>query len=128
MKQILIDTQILIWISEKDSKIKKIWFDEIADMNNKIYVSIASFWEIAIKISIGKLRTKATLQQLFDFVKLADIEILPILPQELKLVQNLPFYHKDPFDRLIISQAIHHNYLVISSDNMFKDYEITLLD
>ncbi len=126
MKQILIDTQILIWISEEDAKIKKDWFDAISDMNNKIYVSIVAFWEIAIKISIGKLKTQATLQQLFDFVKSANIEILPILPQQLQLVQDLPFHHRDPFDRLIISQAIHHNYSVISSDSVFKNYEITL--
>ncbi len=127
MKKILIDTQILIWISEKDSKIKKLWFDEIANMNNRIYISIVSFWEISIKMSIGKLQTQATLQQLFDFVKLSDIEILPILPQQIQLVKDLPFHHKDPFDRIIISQAIYHNYLVISSDNMFNDYKITLL-
>ena len=128
MKHILIDTQILIWISEKDPKVKKLWLDEIADMNNKIYISIVSFWEISIKMSIGKLQTQASLQQLFDFVKLADIEILPILPQQLQLVKDLPFHHKDPFDRLIISQAIYHNYLVISSDGMFNDYNITLLN
>ncbi len=95
MKQILIDTQILIWISEKDSKIKKVWLDEIADMNNKIYISIVSFWEIAIKISIGKLQTKATLQQLFDFAKLANIDVLPILPQHL-IIYPICFFGKEP--------------------------------
>ena len=128
MKHILIDTQILIWISEKDPKIKKLWLDEIADMNNKIYISIVSFWEISIKMCINKLQTKANLQQLFDFVNLAEIEVLPILPKQILLIKNLPFHHKDPFDRLIISQAIYHNYLVISSDSMFNDYNITLLN
>ena len=128
MKNILIDTQILIWISEKDAKIKKLWFDEIADMNNNIYISIVSFWEIAIKMSIGKLQMKIDLQQLFDFVKLTEINILPILTEKIKLVKDMPFHHKDPFDRMIVSQAKYHNYIIISSDKMFSKYDITLFE
>jgi PIN domain nuclease of toxin-antitoxin system len=127
MKNILIDTQILIWISEELPKMKKSWFNLIEDSNNNVYISIVSFWEIAIKMSINKLKTEAELQQLFDFVEDANIKILPIHPENIQLVKDLPFHHKDPFDRMIIAQAISNNYEVISSDEKFGKYKISLL-
>lgn len=127
MKNILIDTQILIWISSSKSNIKDEWLKLIENIDNNIYVSIVSFWEIAIKLSIGKLQANISLDKLFDFVYEAEIKILPITSNQIFIIKKLPFKHKDPFDRMIISQAISENFEVISSDEQFEKYQIKLL-
>jgi len=127
MKNILIDTQILIWISEKKSNIKSSWLKEIYDMENQIFVSIVSFWEIAIKTNIGKLKMAISLDLLFDFTQKANIQILDISPAHIKKLANLEFFHNDPFDRMIIIQAITENLQVISSDGQFQKYQIDLI-
>ncbi len=88
MKNILIDTQILIWISEKNSSIKSSWLKEINDMDNQIFISIVSFWEIAIKTNIGKLKMAISLDLLFDFVQKANIQILDISPAHIKKISK----------------------------------------
>jgi len=128
MRNILIDTQILIWISEEKPEIKSSWLKIIENTDNKIFVSIISFWEIAIKISIGKLQTKISLHELFEFVKEAEIEILNISQEHIEKVKELPFEHNDPFDRMIISQAVCNNYEIISSDSQFAKYPVNLIE
>ncbi len=128
MRKILIDTQVLIWISEEQPEIKKSWLELIQDSDNRIFVSIASFWEIAIKISIGKLKTNIPLNGLFEFANETGIEILNIEQEAIEKVQELPFHHNDPFDRIIISQAISNKLELMSSDNQFSKYDIVLIN
>lgn len=86
-------------------------------------MSIASFWEICIKISIGKLQAAIDIDSLYDYLIQNNINILPIKLEHLKLVKLLPLFHRDPFDRLIISQAIFEKLIVLSRDNNFEFYE-----
>ena len=121
----LLDTHALLWIVNDDpqlgDKAKNIYLHD----ENDIFVSMASIWEIAIKISLKKLEIPGILS---DFVKEHvrgnKIDILPIELNHLYQLENLTFFHRDPFDRLIISQAIVENIPVLGNDIAFDDYPI----
>jgi PIN domain nuclease of toxin-antitoxin system len=90
-----------------------------------IFVSIASIWEIAIKINIGKLTLKTDFQAIEQNLVDQDISILSIDIAAIKIYLTLPLHHKDPFDRVIIAQSIDHALTVISCDLQFDAYPIT---
>lgn len=118
----LIDTHILIWFLEGDNMLSKSNRQLITDSRNDIFVSIVSLWEIAVKISIGKLTLAKPLSDIIEQLDVENIEILPISPKHILLVTTLPFHHRDPFDRVIVSQAIVENMNLISADAIFDDY------
>jgi PIN domain nuclease of toxin-antitoxin system len=120
--KLLLDTHTFLWFIEDNPQLS-------ADAKNllesdvDLLVSVASLWEIAIKISIGKL----TLTQPFDafipdqFTKNA-IDLLPIAVSHLALVSTLPLHHRDPFDRLLVAQAIIEQIPIVSIDDKFDMY------
>lgn len=119
----LIDTQILIWAShgmDIPAKIAHI----LNDNKQEIFVSVASLWEMAIKSSIGKLQIDRTL---FDRLEAHNYILLPILIPHLHAVAALPHHHKDPFDRLLIAQAIHEKLTLITSDDALKQYDAKII-
>lgn len=124
--QYLIDTHTLIWSAEHDPRFSRkaeaIFFDD----DNKIYVSVASFCEMAIKINLGKLQLEDPLSVFIEqFVLKNDIIVLPVYAEHTLPLVHLPPHHKDPFDRIIIAQAMTHNMPVISKDDVFDLYPIT---
>lgn len=125
--ELLIDTHILIWFLEGNKLLSKPRRQIIADPHNDIFISISSLWEIAIKISIGKLTLAKPLADVIRQIAIEDIEILPILPEHTLQVSTLPFHHRDPFDRIIIAQAQIENFPVMTDDDAFNDYGIKLL-
>ncbi len=92
------------------------------DKGNEIFISIASLWEISIKNSIGKLPLSKKFDEISDVLYDNLIEILPIEFSHTVENNRLPFHHRDPFDRIIISQAIVEKIDFISADNVFDDY------
>ena len=120
--QLLIDTHILIWFLEGNILLSKSNRQIITDSNNSIFLSIASLWELAIKISIGKITLNKPLTDVIKQIAVENIEILPISPEHTLQVSTLPFHHRDPFDRIIISQAIIENIDIVSADAIFDDY------
>ena len=123
----LIDTQILIWLFISPNKIPSNIQNLLKNLDNEIYVSKVSIWEIAIKVSIGKLIIPFEIKKLIFEIKGMNIKILNIKNQHLIKVTDLPFHHKDPFDRLIISQAFIDRITIISSDNNFSKYNVKVL-
>lgn len=125
--QLLLDTHPFIWFINGDNqlpeKIKKL----IADSENECFLSIASIWEIAIKTSLGKLELQSDFDKITDFLFDNDIEILPIKFEHLQTLLKLEYYHRDPFDRVIISQGIAENLIVLSKDEIFDKYPIKLI-
>jgi PIN domain nuclease of toxin-antitoxin system len=87
-----------------------------------VFVINASLWEIAIKQSIGKLNLTVSLPELFYFLKQKGFEILEYDINDLETLQTLPFYHQDPFDRIIVSQAKTKNLEIITNDSMVLKY------
>ncbi|MBA2495462.1 MAG: type II toxin-antitoxin system VapC family toxin [Acidobacteria bacterium] len=124
---LLLDTHILIWFLEGNKLLSKSRRQIISNPQNDVFVSIASLWETAIKISVGKLTLKQPLANVIKQIIVQDIEILPIMPEHTLQVSTLPFHHRDPFDRLIIAQAQIENLMIISDDSNFGSYGIKLL-
>jgi PIN domain nuclease of toxin-antitoxin system len=110
----LLDTHILLWFINGE---ELDW-----DLINKIFLSIASLWEIAIKHSLGKLPLQSEFSELKEILHDTNIEILPIEFSHLQELLVLPDIHNDPFDRIIIAQAIHENLKLITRDSKFKGY------
>ena len=125
--QLLIDTHILIWFLEGNKLLSKSRRQIIADSQNNIFVSIACLWEIAIKISIGKLTLAKPLADVIKQIAIEDFEILPISPEHILQVSTLPFHHRDPFDRIIIAQSQIENLAILTDDNDFGGYGIKIL-
>src|ERR1700689_5484470 len=112
----LLDTHSLIWFLNGDPKLSNDATLIIKNKSNRILVSVASLWEIAIKMSLGKLEIKVSLPEFFWQINNADIEVLNIDQDAVLTVSSLPFHHKDPFDRIIITQGISKGNVIISED------------
>ena len=118
----LIDTHIFIWFIQSSPNLSQTARSLIEDSNNEIIISIASLWEISIKNSIGKLHLTKGFGAMTDYLTDNLIEILPIEFSHTVENNKLPFHHRDPFDRIIVAQAIVENIDFISVDAVFDDY------
>lgn len=128
MTRYLIDTHVYIWLSSSPEKLKPQWHNLLADSNNHIYLSMASIWEMQIKYLLGKLKLAKPLEELISDIKNDGLyHILPIAEQHIFQLQNIPNIHKDPFDRMLISQAIHEKLTLITDDAKIMQYPVTLL-
>jgi PIN domain nuclease of toxin-antitoxin system len=97
---------------------------KILDINEPCYISIASFWEITIKKQIGKLELDISIDDLYKYAKRNQIEIIQITSAHLIQLESLAQHHNDPFDRLIVSQAIAEKMTLYSRDKGLKKYKI----
>lgn len=125
----LLDTHALLWYVLADPKLSDVAAQAILDPKNEILVSIASFWEIGIKVSIGKYVLNQTHDAFIDLcLNRYRFGLLQIEPQHTTRV-TLTFTknHKDPFDRLLVAQALSENIPIISADSKFDAYGVTRL-
>ncbi len=121
---ILIDTHIFLWIVSEPEKLSPQRINIINNPTNTIFVSSITFIEIMIKVSIGKLKID------FDPIETAKdsgFEILDFSAKDSLALKDMPFHHKDPFDRMLISQSINRNYYLMSDDGKFGDYDCKLI-
>jgi PIN domain nuclease of toxin-antitoxin system len=125
VNNLLLDTHTFIWYSEDDSKLPESIKLEI-ETAGRVYISIASLWEIAIKLSIGKLSLKSNYESIEASLEPAGIILLPISFADTVRVMNLPLHHRDPFDRIIIAQSINNSLTLVSCDAIFASYSIQL--
>lgn len=122
----IIDTHALLWyLRDSDELSDKA--HKIIDNENRIFTSIASLWEIAIKHSIGKLDLEFSISQIENLCIEKDITILPIKSMHLDILGNLPKIHSDPFDRLIICQALTEKLTIITRDTIIPQYDVATL-
>jgi PIN domain nuclease of toxin-antitoxin system len=122
---LLLDTHAFIWYSEDDSKLPASIKIEI-ETADRVCISIASLWEIAIKLSIGKLSLRSNYESIEASLAPAGIILLPISFADTVRVMNLPLHHRDPFDRILIAQAINNSLTLVSCDAAFTAYPIQL--
>lgn len=124
----LIDTSVFLWTISGGEKLSENARRCIADLDNDLFLSIASLWEIAIKTSIGKLELLLPFNQLIpDQLEQNEISVLPIEFNHLSQIIDLPFHHRDPFDRLIIAQSPAEQMPVIAKDSAFSQYPAQLI-
>lgn len=122
----LIDTHILIWFSEDDVRLPVRIKSILEDNSSEIYISHATIWEMAIKMSLGKLKLIYSLNEWEQVLVKNNIQLLPTLFKHYQQLESLPKHHLDPFDRLIIAQAIAEDFTVISHDSKFSNYPVKL--
>ncbi len=124
----LLDTHALLWFLSGDRRLSDRARSAIADPDNEALLSVGSRWEITIKASLGKITLDEPFEQLIPAKLAAErIEVLPIEMRYLAALRQLPFHHRDPFDRLIIAQAMTEGVPVITRDAAFEPYRIATL-
>lgn len=128
--KIILDTQAFFWLISdapalsNSKKAKKLFIDP----KNDFFLSLASIWEIAIKMSIGKLILNQPIESFIPMqLQKNSISQLDIHFRHIAKIATLPFHHRDPFDRLIISQALYEDIPVLSNDVAFDKYGVTRL-
>jgi PIN domain nuclease of toxin-antitoxin system len=121
--KLLLDTHVLIYLTIQRNSLSAQAQTLIADPTNDLYLSMASVWEMQIKLQIGKLNLQPPLPQIIaDQQQVNGMQLLSISPQHIYHLSQLPFHHKDPFDRLLISQAITEGLALLSNDTKFAAY------
>jgi PIN domain nuclease of toxin-antitoxin system len=115
----------MLWFLNDDAKLAPEVRDEI-EKCNQVFVSIISLWEVAIKLNIGKL--KLDFRDLSKALDDSNITILNVIVSDFSAYINLPLHHKDPFDRILISQAINRSMILVSQDSIFNQYPVKILE
>ena len=123
----LLDTHTLIWFLNGENELSSKARKSIEKKGAVNFVSIASLWEMAIKTSLGKLEMKTPFNKVAEQINDNGFQILPITFSDTLVLLSLPFHHKDPFDRIIISQSINNKLKIIRRDNCFEKYQIDLV-
>ena len=123
---LLLDTHVLIWFlngneTDLSPKAKRL----ITDPANVSYISIASLWEMAIKIRLGSLLFEPGYANLLDLFDQNGFELLPVTFEHTRRLLALPMHHRDPFDRILISQSITENLLFVTADANIHKYEVS---
>ena len=118
----LLDTHTFLWFLEGSNNLSVKARVSIENTENIKFISIASIWEVAIKLNLGKLKLDIKLEDLKEEILKNNFEILPLDFEHIIELSNLEEIHKDPFDRLIISQAISEKLTIISKDSNFSLY------
>lgn len=124
---LLIDTHAIIWFITEDSKLPGKTKQLIESADNICFISLASYWELAIKNSLGRLDLGKPLIELFSVIEDSGFELLPIDLTHILTNAKLPFHHYDPFDRVIIAQAVAEDLKIVTKDEKFQLYSPALI-
>jgi PIN domain nuclease of toxin-antitoxin system len=126
--KLLLDTHTLLWFIAGSASLSAYARSLIEDVLNEKFVSVVSIWETAIKISIGKMTLSAPFDVLFPHhLQINGFDLLPVKIEHTSVITTLPFHHRDPFDSLLIAQAIEEKLALVSVDDVFDDYGVTRL-
>lgn len=121
----LLDTHVFLWWVEDDKRLSRRARKTIALPENECLLSLASVWEMAIKISLGKLRLAAPLETFLpNHLSVNGFRELPLDFRHVARVARLPFHHRDPFDRLLVAQALEEDLALVSADEAFAAYGV----
>jgi PIN domain nuclease of toxin-antitoxin system len=118
--KLLLDTQALLWFLTNDARLSRTAKSAIESVANQSHVSLASLWEIVIKVSLGKLRLPARFADIFPAqLRQNGFVLMPVELRHLGTLESLPYHHRDPFDRLLIAQAQTDGFTVVTNDPAF---------
>jgi PIN domain nuclease of toxin-antitoxin system len=126
MSSLLLDTHTFIWLSEDDPNLPTTLRSTIEN-TDRVFVSIVSFWEISIKLNIGKISLRDDFNNIESRFRATKFTLLPISIKDTIQLSQLPIHHKDPFDRVLIAQAMNRSLTVASRDVAFDAYDIQRL-
>lgn len=125
--KLLLDTHIALWALVDSPRLPAKARELILSPTNSVMVSAASVWEIAIKHSLGRGDMPISGQEALDYFQQAGYELLSIMPEHAAAVENLPLYHQDPFDRLLVSQALLEPLRLLTHDTNVARYSDTVI-
>jgi PIN domain nuclease of toxin-antitoxin system len=126
--KLLLDTHIFIWWADQSEKLSPAALSALEDEANELLLSVASVWEMQIKIQLGKLKLSLPLKDLIkNQQETNDITVSPVALTHVLALDALPFHHKDPFDRLLIAQSIEEDLTLVTADSQFLAYSVKLL-
>ena len=121
----ILDTHVALdWIN--DEKLPTKVSEILEDKDSRLFLSIASAWEIAIKINIGKLKLEGGSKEFLSYYESSPVTIAPISHKHLETYESLPLLHKDPFDRIIVATAIADNLTLITNDPEIHKYDVPI--
>ena len=121
--RVLLDTHVFLWLNDDPSKLSPAARLVCDDSANSLYLSLASLWEIQIKQQLGKLQFDLPWQEMLTVQQQDNgLILLPIEISHIAALENLPLVHRDPFDRLLIAQAIQEGMTILSADSVFTNY------
>src|SRR3990172_3302752 len=124
-RRILLDTQALLWIRMDHPQLSKRAKSLYRSANNEVLLSIVTLWEITLKRSLGKLNLEGSLNQFFSSAfDILGLTLLPLTIDHVLKLEELPFHHRDPFDRMLIAQALHEKITVVGNDPCFDSYGV----
>lgn len=122
--KLLLDTHSFLWWNNKPENLPSRILEICQNPDNTLIVSVVSIWEMQIKSQLGKLRLNKPLIEIIKQEQENGLEILPVEAAHIFKLDSLPTHHKDPFDRLLIAQAIVEGAILISADPIFSQYDV----
>jgi PIN domain nuclease of toxin-antitoxin system len=126
--KLLLDTHAFLWYITNNPKLPRYAYDAIRDKSNEAYLSVVSVWEALVKFQIGKLVLPPPADEYINERRTAHrIANLPLELEAVSHLLSLPAHHRDPFDRMLICQALHHELTIITVDDQFRHYPVTIL-
>jgi PIN domain nuclease of toxin-antitoxin system len=123
----LLDTHTVLWYLQGNPELSNLAREIIEERVNELYFSIVSFWEISIKLGLGKLQIQRPFSDLETDLAQLNITTLSIIFADTETYLSLPLHHRDPFDRILIAQAINHSLPIVSRDGQFDAYPVQRL-
>ena len=122
---LLLDTHAFLWFVSDDPRLSVAAAGRIAEPATRVFTSVVSAWEIVIKVSTGKLTLDRPLEQFWpESLAANDFEVLDVKSEHVLALSSLPLHHRDPFDRLLIAQAIAEDLEIVSADATFDAYPV----
>ena len=126
--KVILDTHAFLWLAESPNKLSTTALDVCRNRTNTLYLSLVSLWEMQIKSQLGKLRLSLSLQEsLYEQQYINHIQLLPITTTHIFALNQLPMNHSDPFDRLLIAQALSEQIAILSVDPLFRLYPVSVV-
>jgi PIN domain nuclease of toxin-antitoxin system len=126
--KLLLDTHAFLWWVEGTPAVGRRARTAVSNPDNEVLFSIASCWELAIQLSRGKLRLAQRLERFIpEQLRLNGFSLLDVQLTHVVRVADLPFRHRDPFDRLLVAQALEDDLTIVSADRVFRQYGVALL-
>ena len=126
--KLLLDTHSFVWWRDDSTKLSTTAFNAISDADNEVFISVIAAWELEIKIALNKFQLKSTLENAIREEQDTNrFRVLPVHLAHVFELGRLPLVHRDPFDRLLIAQAIVEDLTIVTADRNFSDYDVKVL-
>ena len=124
VQRLLLDTHGLLWVAEGGRRLRPDTLDAINELSNEVYVSAVSIWEIAIKLTSGRLPPVPDIEIVLEAVERYGFRELHVSFHHAEVAGNLPPYHRDPFDRMLIAQAQTEGLTLVTDDSQIASYDV----